>query len=812
MYRNLAPLLCLAGSLLWSSTRESLAEEPTDPASIRRPKGFHVERIRSADEGEDSWISLCFDDRGRIILGLDRVGVARITLGKKEHRFERLEKTLKHCRGVLFAHGSIYVNSTDSRKLVRLDDRNGDDRYATSVELMQFDYRSRYGHGSNQMRLGPDGMIYLMVGNDVAFPAETMASSPYRNPENDWLIPQKRDLGQDERVGFLLRMDRNGGQREVIAGGFRNQVDMAFGPHGEMFTFDADMEWDIGTPWYRPIRINHVVSGGEYGWRWGSGKWPAYYPDSLPSNLDVGMGSPTGVVFGTGSEFPERYQKALFLADWQNGRIFAAHRKSQGGSYVFELESFLNGAPLNVCDMEFGPDGKLYFITGGRGSRSALYRVSWEGDPVSSTELEPLNQLQKRRREIEDRYHRKRDPGAIEDVWEDLFHPDPWVRNAARVAVERQPLEQWKQKALGEKGERALHALLPLVRCTPSNDSSRETLQRGVIERLCAAVKKLESSKRLTPHHLLSAIRTCGILFARHGNPAPESADRLIAVMGSHFPASQESVNCELFELLVFLGHPEAVEPALGLLEDEGISRETQIHLARSLLHVADSLNAEQKKRYVLWLSRSESFRGGHLLPKVLVQMRTDFFESLNPDETKRLQSLVGNDSRVEKSGRTQAPRKFVRSWTLDSVSKLDFEKGDPGRGRRIYVQAECSNCHRKDDAGGQIGPDLTNVHKRYSRTGILESILQPSRQIDPKYALSSYELLNGKSYTGRVHGVNAKTITLEVDPILQTTVVIQRDEIERTRRAPRSPMPSGLLDTFSRQEIVDLMAYLGAD
>jgi hypothetical protein len=75
---------------------------------------------------------------------------------------------------------------------------------------------------------------------------------------------------------------------------------------GEMFTFDSDMEWDWGAPWYRATRVVHCVVGGEYGWRSGTGVWPAYYPDSLPPTLDVGLGSPTGVRFGAGAAFPAR--------------------------------------------------------------------------------------------------------------------------------------------------------------------------------------------------------------------------------------------------------------------------------------------------------------------------------------------------------------------------------------------------------------------------------------------------------------------------------------------------------------------------
>src|SRR5699024_11868064 len=67
---------------------------------------------------------------------------------------------------------------------------------------------------------------------------------------------------------------------ELVSMGYRNTYDAAVSPEGELFTYDNDMEWDMGLPWYRPTRILHAVSGSDYGWRSGRGKWKAYYEDS----------------------------------------------------------------------------------------------------------------------------------------------------------------------------------------------------------------------------------------------------------------------------------------------------------------------------------------------------------------------------------------------------------------------------------------------------------------------------------------------------------------------------------------------------
>src|SRR5690606_28095361 len=130
------------------------------------------------------------------------------------------------------------------------------------------------------VQIGPEGLIYVLCGNFASLDGQYDPKSPYHTPyEGDLVTPRYEDpngygAGVPAPGGTILRTNMEGSYVELVAGGMRNPYDIAFNADGELFTYDADMEWDIGTPWYRPTRVNHVPMGAELGWRSGWAKWP----------------------------------------------------------------------------------------------------------------------------------------------------------------------------------------------------------------------------------------------------------------------------------------------------------------------------------------------------------------------------------------------------------------------------------------------------------------------------------------------------------------------------------------------------------
>ncbi|MEK6233100.1 MAG: heme-binding protein, partial [Planctomycetales bacterium] len=340
--------------------------------------------------------------------------------------------------------------------LYRITDSDGDD-HLDKVEMLRA-VSSKSDHGVHALMPTPDGKaLYLVTGNNT-LPPELAATSPVRRIwGEDHLLPSFPDgRGHNRGVlapgGIIYRVSPDGKKFEAHASGFRNVFDAAVNRDGELFTYDADMEYDFNTPWYRPTRICHVTSGAEFGWRNGAGKRPPFYADNLPPVLDIGPGSPTGMTFGYGAKFPAKYQNALFALDWSWGKLYAVHLKENGSSYTATKEEFVTGAPLPITDAIIHPtDGAMYFTIGGRRVQSGLYRVTYVGDESTApVKLMPTENKARNTRHALEAFHGQQDPKAIDFAWPYLSDDDRFIRFAARTAIEHQPTETWADKALTE--------------------------------------------------------------------------------------------------------------------------------------------------------------------------------------------------------------------------------------------------------------------------------------------------------------------------------------------------------------------------
>jgi putative heme-binding domain-containing protein len=782
----------------------------TDPRTIEVAPGFQIELLRSATPEEDSWVSMAFDPQGRLTIGCEKKGLLRMTLQPAGvGAVERINDTLLECRGLLYAYGALYAVANNSKALVRLRSSKGDDQFDEITELLHTE--GGVGHGRNHVKLGPDGLLYVAHGNSVSAPPAA-PDSPSRPMADDRLIPcpwdpQMFDGEVKLPAGHILALTPDGKTVKLVAGGFRNELDLAFNEEGEMFTFDADMEWDTGTPWYRPTRVNHVLSGADYGWRRGTSKWPEYFPDSGPTAVNIGLSSPTGVLFGTGSTFPEKWRRAFFICDWAYGRILAVHLRPKGASYTATAEPFVTGKPLNVTDAAIGPDGALYFVTGGRRTQSGLYRVTYTGalatepvkTPAAAAEERQAREARAVRHRLES-FHGHPESGSIDEIWPQLGSADPWIRQAARVALEWQDVRLWRDRALAEKTPLAsLTALMALALCG-STDALAPVLAR-------LAAVPIETLK---PDEQLLALRDYQVAFSRLGladEPTMASVSRRLDAL---YPAADWRANHLLCELLVFLKSPTALPKTVALLE-KATRSEDLLHYLMFVRNLTDGWTLESRRVCFTALNRADTLEGARDYQRSLRWIRADLSATLTAKEREALGPLV-DGALVPATVPNSGPQLVVQEWKeadlaprLDAVSHgRSFEKG-----RLAFAAAQCAVCHRMGNAGGVLGPDLTAVASRFNRKDLLVNVLEPSKVIDEKYRNTTFTLKDGTSVTGTIEREDANAVVVRPSLALPDTTTLRPGDIVRREVATVSPMPPGLLNVLTEAQILDLLAYL---
>ena len=810
-------MLAVAAILIASCQTSKPVSDEDAPPELTLPPGFAYDHLYSpsaVDQG--TWVALTFDDQGRLYTADQHGAVYRMDLsgsapGERLRglKADSLNLNIGKANGLLWAFDALYVvvNSEEGRGghnsgIYRLTDTNGDGELDDIETLKTFEGAGE--HGPHSIMVSPDGeQLYFIAGNHTDLP-ETYTQLHPGAWQEDQLLPafvDPRGHANDRMApgGWVARMNPDGSEFEIVSSGFRNAFDMGFNLDGELLVFDADMEWDMGMPWYRPIRVCHATSASEFGWRTGTGKWPAYYPDSLPCVVDIGQGSPTGVMMGMDGAFPERYQRGVFVFDWSFGTIYLVETQPEASSYSGSFEEFLSGVPLPVTDGTWGPDGSMYFATGGRRLKSHLYRVYYTGDestePIARTT--PGSPMRTLRRSLE-AYHHREAPEAIDAAWPHLNHSDRFIRYAARIAIESQPVGSWWKRAVEETDPvRRIHAIIALAR-------SSDAMHRYT------AIKSLLGVDfgALSEEHQLNMLRAYGLVFIRMNEPGGYLKRRVANQLSPFYPAQSFALNKELSQVLAFLEAPGYVEKTLTLLENASkeryevpilteeltarherygkdietmkanMSSATEIAYALSLSHVEQGWSAQQRKRYFQWFFDSMSKSGGRSYVGFIDQIRRNALDKVPRRDQEALADLVVefNQSAVNFASLPQ-PTGPGQNWMQREVRDLFREEDlvlprNFERGKQMYAAALCEACHAMNGVGGSIGPDLSQIGTRFSRNDMVEAIISPSDAISDQYEATLFTKKDGSTVVGRVISQDDESVTINQNPFDMSQVM----------------------------------------
>ena len=377
--------------------------------------GFVIERVNPPDK-TDSYVALTFDSLGRLVVSKE-LDHPRLLLDTDNDGVYESEKIItdkvRNCQGLWFDGRAMYGSCVHVQKaqeasstpqpagrganpnrpagVFKMEDSNNDD-VADTLEILGM-AGGIQEHGPHAIRRRPDGGMAVIVGNNETIADEALdLTSPVLQDKDAQFLPNFPNFGVSAREGAhsaIFDWSPESKKFHVFSGGNRNAYDFGYNLNGEAFLFDSDMEWDINMPWYREVRTAHQILYGNYGYRNGSGKYPAYYIDSLPPTRDVGRGSPVGVEFYTSYAYPREFFDNLFEADWSRGRLLYTALTPSGATYTARSDraEFVHGEPFNVTDVEVGPDGMMYFTTGGRNTTGGLWRLRYKGTVPAAPDM-----------------------------------------------------------------------------------------------------------------------------------------------------------------------------------------------------------------------------------------------------------------------------------------------------------------------------------------------------------------------------------------------------------------------------------------
>lgn len=878
-YKSISIWLGMIITLVIASCKqeaETIIEIDPKVQKIVLPQGFVAEHIYSPSDNElGSWVAMTFDNKGRMITSDQFGALYRIELPPigadstvkpiiQKLDFPKEQGSVKdtttnkvgmgYAQGLLWAHNSLYVMvnhkaDDDFKKgsgLYRLQDTDNDDQFDKITQLIALDGSGE--HGPHSVVLGPDRTsIYVVAGNFTKLPKMDHARLPVHGQVDNLfpmiLDPQGHDADSYNTGGWIAKTDSVGAQWELISAGFRNPFDIAFDETGELFTYDSDMEWDFGMPWYRPTRICHVTSGAEFGWRKGNDKWSPNYPDNLPALLNIGQGSPTNVTFAYDARFPEKYRNSLLAFDWSFGMIYAIQMEPDGASYQAKAEEFISGSPLALTDGEIGPDGALYFLTGGRKLESDLYRVYYKDyQDIDLTEMKKgeASYLQKLRRELES-YHHLATEGTAAKIWPYLKYKDRHIRYAARIAIEHQPVDSWKDLALAERNVTALtEAIVALAR---TGNASLQPILLKKMETVDISKLPLVMQQNL--------LRAYELLIARMGKPTQEDQSRLVQHLAGLYPSHQNALDQQLSKLLVSIGAGDVVEKTLALLytvKDDTSSQETvtqsadlilrnpqygldianmlakmppaqQIYFATVLSVAKEGWTKERQENYFKWFYDAFGYKGGNSYIGFIDKARKMALNQVPKAQYAYYNKLSG-DSLLSSTGTTLAfegegPKGPGRNWKMEEalpIVEKDSGDRDFKRGAMLFAAIRCGSCHTVRGEGGAIGPDLTQLGTRFTAKDMLESIIEPNKVISDQYASSVFTLKDGSSMLGRLKNEDETTYYISQNPYApQVLKEIPKKNVSNVKAAEVSMMPPGTINVLNADELKDLIAYLMA-
>lgn len=724
--------------------------------------------------------------------------------------------------------GSIIVSSRN--EIFRLIGQKPDGTAAKRVTIAQLLTKGDYPHdGLHGLTVGPDGSVYFGIGENLGQP---------------WTLEgtDGRQLSEFRGAGAIFRTDADGRNLVRVARGFWNPFGLGIDPAGQLWAIDNDPD---GRP---PSRLIRVAPGGDYGFEFRYGRTGLHPLQAWDGELPGTIGMVAGV--GEAPCNVRWFRGAMTVSSWRDHLVQSFTLIPHGASYITSVKPLLYGGddfrPVGLAE---GKDGCLYVTDWG----SSSYQVNGKGRVWKVTFADPAPQQPFELTEAMNRARHLRESKDVNELLNAMNDSDPAIAQAAQFGFSKLPASTQIPSIANCSANQQIGMMAawlwngtdtgPIVGEALKNpdDRVRQMAVRCIAEQgLVLARNPLENmlqTESMSPRLLGMTIATInqlngdaaaridsskvnGVLLSRINAPnatdeTKATALHMLQAGHPHIPLDQmepmldsSSVPLQLeavryldadtdsqrFKLLekVAEDSKDAIgvraEATLGLADDAAHQADLLLHLAhesdpalrheaeRSLRPVAPMLSSSQKAQ-LAEIQRAHSEDAdyiGRLLGKAPAEHPSE-------TDTSAWQQIV-----------EQAP-------------------GDADAGRRIFFSPAgpgCYHCHMMEGRGRSIGPDLTMIGHSQTREHVLESILQPSKEIAPLYTLWTITTKFRKRIDGMLLRRDGQENEVWVDATGQETKVNERDVTERKLRS-ESLMPTGLVAGLNDQELRDLLTFL---
>ena len=710
------------------------------------------------------------------------------------------------------ADGWLYVAQRD--RILRVKDSDNDGVGDTEETIAGLDTLADYPHnGLSGMTWHTDGGLIFSLGENFG---------------KDWTLrgsDGKSLAGRGE--GGVFHCTKAGGDIRRIAKGFWNPFGLWMRSDGVLFAAEND-------PGSRPpCRLLHVVEGGDYGFQYVYGSAPVHpfvcWEGQLRGTL--GMIHPSGegpcAVVGLGG--------GVMIPSWSNHCIDYYPLRWQGATLQAQRIELLRGSDMfRPTGMVRKNDREYYFADWVSPSyelhgMGRLWKLTIDPDRADwlvkeSQEWTPEAQLAERLRSGLGLSDAER---SLEALFGWVQGSDPYLADAAQRELARIARDWSQAQWQALPSERRVEAFVAMRKedfqnprwvrmlwSDPDPEIRFEALRwiaDGVWKEYLPEVLKMLEDPALEYRLFEAALATTNTL---KGDPSQGVTDAKMLVERITHPNTPARIAAYAMRLAPVENKGLGIVELKHLLDrnDPDLTRE----VVRSLALRKDQESQELLEKIARDASMDEPFRLDALAgligtskptARALVESLAKGPEGSLAREAQRVLRQSGLDPEVRSGGSTSRPPRSLDQW-LEALGGLGGAP-DPQAGRRIFFHvagAACSQCHRHEGRGNVVGPDLSLIAKQGTPREILQSILEPNREVAPQFYTTHLELTDGSDFTGILLRSSSNEVYRNG---FGQEVTFQKSEIQDRKELRSSLMPSGLLDTMSDREVRDLLAFL---